>query len=154
VQRETNCRRLYSPSAQARPARWLAVVCGAIELVATYQVERGPGLVGEPYRTGLAGCRALLLDLKATGDLKLASCSLVEGCPAETYEMGGSGYRGDCQPVAGRQGTSDLPVNLDGDLSTGWKQLERDFLVGREHQRMVERRVGGRCHDDDGLDGG
>jgi hypothetical protein len=46
---------LAAPPAQASPARRLAVAGGAIELVGTYQVERGLGLVGEPYRTGRAG---------------------------------------------------------------------------------------------------
>jgi hypothetical protein len=46
---------LAVPPAQAGPARRLAVAGAAIEMAATHQVERGLGLVSEPYRTGRAG---------------------------------------------------------------------------------------------------
>jgi Polysulphide reductase, NrfD len=46
---------LAAPTAQAGPARRLAVAGAAIELAAAHQVEHGLGLVSEPYRTGRAG---------------------------------------------------------------------------------------------------
>jgi hypothetical protein len=44
-----------APTAQAGPARTLAVAGAALELTAMHGVEHGMGLVSEPYRQGRAG---------------------------------------------------------------------------------------------------
>ncbi|SNT59436.1 Polysulphide reductase, NrfD [Asanoa hainanensis] len=44
-----------APTAQAGPARTLAVAGAALELAATHGVEHRMGLLSEPYRTGRAG---------------------------------------------------------------------------------------------------
>ncbi|MEV4537075.1 NrfD/PsrC family molybdoenzyme membrane anchor subunit [Asanoa sp. NPDC049518] len=44
-----------APTAQAGPARTLAVAGAAMELTATHGVEHRMGLLSEPYRTGKAG---------------------------------------------------------------------------------------------------
>jgi len=46
---------IAAPTAQAGPARRMAVLGGALELYAGHRVETGHGLVSEPYRQGRAG---------------------------------------------------------------------------------------------------
>ncbi len=82
-----------APTAQAGPARRMAVAGAALELAASHRLEHGLGLVSEPYRTGKAGrllrAARVLTAVGAVGAL-LGGRSRVVSALAGAALLGGS----------------------------------------------------------------
>jgi hypothetical protein len=80
-------------------------------------------------------------DLRRVGQSQLAPGPLVERGPAEAYDPGGAGPRGQLDLVAGPDIHGRDPVGLDGQPAAAGQDLQAQLIAGGEHQPAVVRRV-------------